>query len=57
MATITAREAADALIAALGVKFGDVTLSVANGAVTLIRSGHVVKPNELETFTTEVDRA
>lgn len=44
---MNALEVAEALTRALGVRFGDVLLSVSGGAVTIVRSGHTLKPADL----------
>jgi hypothetical protein len=44
----TARDAAEALVRALRIVFGEVTIRVNAGQVTLLQHGTTLKPKELE---------
>ncbi len=43
-----AREALDALISALRMSFGTLTINVSDGVPTLLRYTHTITPTELE---------
>ena len=45
---MTALEAAQALVEALDLRFGEVTVQVTDGSITLVRHGTVLKPADLE---------
>ncbi len=51
----TALEAADALVRALGIRYGEVTVQAAAGEVTVVRRGETLKPAELAAYRYEVE--
>jgi hypothetical protein len=52
MVVTTALEAAEALMAALGIAFGEVVVQVSDGQLVLIRSNHVLKSVALSEMKT-----
>jgi hypothetical protein len=44
----TVIEAANAIVAALGIRYGEVTIQVTDRDVVLVRRGEVLKPSDLE---------
>jgi hypothetical protein len=48
---VTAREAAEALVRALNVRFGEITVKVEAGVPTLIRHGTTLRIADLERYT------
>ncbi len=51
MVVHTALEAAEALIRALGIRYGEVTVQAAAGEVTVVRRGETLKAPELAGMT------
>ncbi len=47
----TALEAAEALIRALGIRYGEVTVQAVAGEVRLVRRGETLKPEDLAETT------
>ncbi len=43
----TARDAAEALVAALELRYGEITIQVSDGEITVVRQGTTIKPTEL----------
>lgn len=46
-APLTALEAAQALVSALGLQFGEVTIKVNDGGIAMLRRGDVLKESDL----------
>ncbi len=47
MLVSTALEAAEALVAALGLRWGEITVTVVDGRITILRQGTVLKREDL----------
>lgn len=43
----TAQDAAEALVAALNLRFGEITIRVTNGEIAVLRLGTTLKPQDL----------
>ena len=49
----TAKDAAEALVRALGLAFGEISIRVSDGRITLIRHGITLTPEELDEVPIE----
>lgn len=56
MDVATAEDAAKALVSALNVRWGELTIQVVDGEVTVLRSAHTLKPAELADLGVPSDR-